>query len=252
MMQRYFLEVCYRGQGYAGFQAQRNGRTIQGEVERAMAIYLRDAVSLTGSSRTDSGVHARQNYFHFDYDGDINESSIYNFNAILPADIAVRRLIKVDGRAHCRFDAVFRRYSYLVYNAKDPFLSDYGYYYPYRVNVDSMKEAAAQVLGFRNFEAFSKRNTQVKTFECTVFESSWETGEGYLRYGVKANRFLRGMVRGLVGTMLQVGRGKIDVPQFRGIIEAGDSGAVDFAVPGHGLCLEEVGYPKGYFVLDEG
>jgi tRNA pseudouridine38-40 synthase len=249
MMQRYFLEVCYRGQGYAGFQAQRNGRTIQGEVEKAIGTYLREAVSLTGSSRTDSGVHARQNYFHFDFSGHIEETAVYNFNAILPADIAVRSLIKVDGSAHCRFDAVFRRYSYLVYKSKDPFLADYGYYYPYRLNVNSMKEAAAQVLGSKNFEAFSKRKTQVKTFECTILESRWEEGEGYLRYGVKANRFLRGMVRGLVGTMLQVGRGKINVTQFCGIIEARASDVVDFAVPGHGLCLEEVGYPDGYFGL---
>jgi tRNA pseudouridine38-40 synthase len=246
-MSRYFIEVSYKGAAYAGFQVQENARTVQGEVEKALEIFYRRRVELTGSSRTDAGVHARQNYFHLDFEGEIDERNVYNINALLPADIAVRSVRQVRAGAHCRFDALWREYEYRVYMKKDPFIADMAYYFPYRVDLERMKEAAGVVREYRDFGAFSKRRTQVKTFICEVMESEWREEEEMMTYRVRANRFLRGMVRGLVGTMLQVGRGKISVVQFREILERGDAGEVDFSVPGYGLCLMEVGYEEGYF-----
>jgi tRNA pseudouridine38-40 synthase len=246
-MSRYFLEVFYRGTRYAGFKVQENAQTVQGEVERALEIFFRRRVGLTGSSRTDAGVHARQNYFHFDFDAEFSDRWLYNINSLLPDDIAVRSVRKVADDAHCRFDALARQYRYMVYRWKDPFVREFGYYFPYRLDVEAMKAAAEEVKRYSEFEAFSKRNTQVKTFACTIMESRWETGDERMEYVAKANRFLRGMVRGLVGTMLQVGRGKMNVEEFGKVIVGGDSAKVDFSVPGGGLCLECVEFGDGYF-----
>lgn len=250
-MHRYFLEVFYRGVAYAGFQVQENAVTIQSEVEQAMAIYFREKITLTGSSRTDAGVHARQNYFHFDTELAVPVRAIYNLNAILPADIAIRRLVRVRPGSHCRFDALWREYEYTIYQAKDPFLADRGYYYPYTLNLDLLQEVAMILPEYRDFTSFSKRNSQVKTFQCQILHSGWEVGEGYWLYRVRANRFLRGMVRGLVGTMLQVGRGKITADDFRKVVAARDCTKADFSVPGHGLQLVCVKYPDNYFDVPE-
>ena len=247
-MSRYFIELGYMGTAYAGFQVQENAVTVQEKVEKALEILYREKIVLTGSSRTDTGVHALQNYFHFDFDGEIEGRKVYNINALLPDDIAIRSIRKMAGDAHCRFDAVAREYAYTIYMKKDPFIAGRAYYFPYTVNMEAMMEAAEIVKGHSEFEAFSKRNTQVKTFTCRIIESEWMDEEGDKKiYRVKANRFLRGMVRGLVGTMLQVGRGKISVKRFSEIIESGESGDVDFSVPGHGLCLAKVEYGEGYF-----
>lgn len=246
-MSRYFIELSYRGTAYAGFQVQQNALTVQEEVEKALVIIFRERIALTGSSRTDTGVHALQNYFHFDFEGEIAEGKVYNINALLPGDIAIRRIMKMRPEAHCRFDAVARQYVYTIYKKKDPFIADIAYYFPYTVAMEVMREAAEVVKGYKEFEAFSKRNTQVKTYVCNIMESEWvEEGDRKI-YRVKANRFLRGMVRGMVGTMLQVGRGKISVDRFREIIEKKEQGEVDFSVPGHGLCLESVEFAEGYF-----
>lgn len=246
-MSRYFIELCYKGTAYAGFQVQENALSVQEEVEKALKVFYRESIALTGSSRTDTGVHALQNYFHFDFNGEVDERKVYNINALLPADIAIRRIVGVRDEAHCRFDALARQYAYTVYMKKDPFIDDRAYYFPYTLDFGAMREAAEVVKDSREFEAFSKRNTQVKTYVCRVMESEWIDEGDKKIYRVKANRFLRGMVRGLVGTMLQVGRGKISVGRFREIIEKKEQGDVDFSVPGHGLCLEKVEYAEGYF-----
>lgn len=251
-MRRYFLEVIYRGTGYAGFQVQENAVTIQWEVEKALAVYFREKISLTGSSRTDTGVHARQNYFHFDTALNVPARAVYNLNALLPQEIAIRRLVPVRPEAHCRFDALWREYEYTIYQAKDPFLADRAYYYPYTLNLNDLQQVAAIIPEYQDFTSFSKRNSQVKTFQCQILHSGWEVGDGYWLYRVRANRFLRGMVRGLVGTMLQVGRGKITTEDFRNIVAARDCTKADFAVPGHGLQLVRVEFPENYFMEQEG
>jgi tRNA pseudouridine38-40 synthase len=246
-MSRYFIEVSYKGTAYAGFQVQDNAVAVQEKVENALEVFLREKVQCTGSSRTDTGVHALQNYFHFDFGGEIDARNVYNLNALLPGDIAINNIRKVRDDAHCRFDAVWRQYGYSIYMKKDPFIADRAYYFPYKLNLEVMREAAGVVREYTEFSSFSKRNTQVKTYTCKILESAWiEEGDVKI-YRVRANRFLRGMVRGLVGTMLQVGREKISVAEFREIIEGGDSSEVDFSVPGHGLCLERVEYGEGYF-----
>jgi len=242
-MARYFLEVSYKGTAYSGFQAQENAITVQAEVERAMQVLERRQIRLTGSSRTDAGVHARQNFFHFDSDAGLHPQFIYKMNAILPADIVIRGLYEVAPDAHARFDALTREYKYFIYAQKDPFLADRAYFFPYRIDREALQAAAAVLREYTDFTSFSKRNTQVKTFLCRIEVSEWIEEGGCLVYHVEANRFLRGMVRALTATMLQVGRGKLDLAGFRTIIEAKDCTTASFAVPAHGLFLERVAFP---------
>ncbi|HEY0678741.1 MAG TPA: tRNA pseudouridine(38-40) synthase TruA [Chitinophagaceae bacterium] len=250
-MKRYFLELGYKGARYSGFQIQQNAVTVQFEVEKALELYFRQKIELTGSSRTDAGVHAIQNYFHFDFDGEVPEGCLYNINAILPGDIAVRSLREVitdgDEPAHSRFTALAREYKYYIYREKNPFLDDRAFFYPYKLTYSLLERAADLLKEHTDFTTFSKRNTQVKTFQCRIMESVWMQEGECLVYRVKSNRFLRGMVRGMVGTMLQVGRGKITPDEFDNIISARDCTLADFSVPAHGLFLAAVEYPKNIF-----
>lgn len=250
-MQRYFIEVAYDGAGFSGFQIQENAPTIQSAIEEVFRIFFRKEISLTGSSRTDAGVHAIQNFFHFDWEGGWSDSWIYNLNALLPEGIAIRSVRAVRTDAHARFDAEARRYRYVVYTRKDPFLRDRGWHYPYRLDRSLLEELAGMVTEGSDFRSFSKRNTQVKTFDCLVMESHWEWKEGVLEYHVKANRFLRGMVRALVSTMLQVGRGNRSRADFVQLLEGTRAHAADFSAPAQGLYLEEVSYPADIF-LEQG
>ena len=261
-MPRYFIEVSYKGTAYSGFQIQKNGITIQSEVEKALTIYFKRPFSLTGSSRTDAGVHALQNFFHFDTgqsliennnsnelnilkvrsrERDLKEAS-YHLNAILPKDIVIKRIFQVDEDAHCRFDAISREYKYYIYWNKDPFLQDRAYYFPYHLDKGKLKEAATVLLGNKDFTSFSKRNTQVNNFICTLQKSEWLTEGNRMYYCVKGNRFLRGMVKGLVGTMLKVGTGKISLDELNTVITSKDCAQADFSVPSHALFLVEVGF----------
>lgn len=252
-MKRYFLEVAYLGTRYSGFQVQDNAATVQSEVGKAMATFFRREIDLTGSSRTDAGVHAHQNFFHFDIAEDIPATVLYNLNAILPGDIVIKSLREVkagpDGNPpHSRFSALGREYRYYIYRVKNPFLADRAFFYPYSLDLGLLREAAAIIPQYRDFSSFSKRNTQVKTFECRIGVSEWVEEGDCLVYHVQGNRFLRGMVRGLVGTMLQVGRGKIGLDRLKEIIELRDCTKADFAVPGHGLFLTRVEYTENIFV----
>ena len=258
-MPRYFIEVFYKGTDYSGFQTQKNANSIQNEIEKAFFILQKEKVQMTGSSRTDTGVHALQNFFHFDtnsllhpdsyrerrvgVEGDASEF-IYKINAILPYDIVVKNIITVSPDAHCRFDALSREYKYFIYQKKQPFLKDRAYYFPYKVDIDKMQQAAEIIKGYNDFTSFSKRNTQVKSFICQVEKSEWFLENEQIVYHIKANRFLRGMVRALTATMLRVGRGTISVQDFISIIEAKDCTRASFAVPPHGLFLISVQYPN--------
>lgn len=249
-MTRYFLELAYKGTNYSGFQGQHNANTIQAEVEKAIRVLYKEEIMLTGSSRTDAGVHADQNYFHFDTAETIgdwktvhNEANfVYKINAILPPDIVVKSVFPVAAEAHCRFDALSREYKYHIYSNKDPFKSERAFFFPYKLDIEKMQKAAQVIMEYNDFTSFSKRNTQVKTFRCQVMESRWFKQDDMLIYNVKANRFLRGMVRALTATMLKVGRNKISLDEFRRIIEAKDCTRASFAVPAHGLFLCAVNY----------
>jgi tRNA pseudouridine38-40 synthase len=243
-MPRYFLELGYKGTAYHGFQVQDNAVTIQSEVERALKVLFRTDIELTGSSRTDAGVHALQNYFHFDTMLQLTGRHVYNLNAILPADISVHSIREVAPDAHCRFDAVAREYHYYLYTQKDPFMQDRGWHYPYQLDIQVLNQAASLLKEHTDFTSFAKRNAQVFTHNCTIQESYWELPEpNRLRYTVKANRFLRGMVRGLVGTMVKAGRGVISLEEFENIILAKDCTRADFSTPPQGLFLVRVIYP---------
>lgn len=242
-MPRYFLEVSYKGSNYSGFQSQKNANSIQEEVEKAFEILHKEKVILTGSSRTDAGVHALQNFFHFDFENPLHPQLVYKLNAILPEDIVLKRVRPVNSDAHCRFDAIAREYKYFIYRQKNPFFRDRAFYYPYKIDMDTLQQAAAILKEYDDFTSFSKRNTQVKTFICQIQQSEWIYEDGCLIYDIKANRFLRGMVRALTATMLKVGRGTIDLNEFRRIIDAKDCTRASFAVPPHGLFLIRVEYP---------
>ena len=251
-LERFFIELAYKGTSYAGFQVQQNANTVQAEVEKALQTYFRQPFALTGSSRTDAGVHAAQNWFHFDTELVINaesaEKAVYHLNAILPGDIVIRRILPVKPEAHCRFDAISRSYKYTIYHLKDPFLAEKAWYYPFPVGMAVLNETAAMLLEYSNFQSFSKKNTQVFTYECTLAESVWQEEGNLLVYRVTGNRFLRGMVRGLVGTMLQAARGKMSAPEFRALIESRDAKNTDFSAPAKGLILERVVFPAEIFL----
>lgn len=247
-MARYFMEVSYKGSNYAGFQIQKNANSIQAEVEKALTIFYKNDFVLTGSSRTDAGVHAIKNYFHFDseklahYKAEDIDQSVYNLNSILPPDIVINKIYKVSEGAHCRFDALSREYNYYIYQNKDPFQADRAYYYPYNLNIDILQQVAKIILRYNDFSAFSKKNSQVTNFKCDILQSSWSINRNLIIYSVSANRFLRGMVKGLVGTMLKAGTGKISVEDFCKVIESGDCTLANFSVPPHGLVLMNVHY----------
>lgn len=242
-VQRYFLELGYKGTHYSGFQKQDNANSIQAEVEKAFSVLQKSPVELTASSRTDAGVHALQNYFHFDYTGTIHPQFVYKMNAILPPDIVISSIHPVHPGAHCRYDATSREYAYYIYRRKNPFLRDRAYYYPYALDMHKLQEAAHVIAGYQDFTSFSKRNTQVKTFLCTVERSEWTQEDDCLVYRVKANRFLRGMVRGLTATMLLIGRGKMELEQLHHILASRNNQKADFSVPGWGLFLMRVNFP---------
>lgn len=246
-MYRYVIEVAYVGAGYSGFQRQQNGVTIQSEVERALALVFQREFLLTGSSRTDSGVNAKQNFFHFDSPMKLDLRRAYNINAVLPPSIAVTNFFPVKPHIHVRFDAIYREYEYHIYSRKNPFLDRFAYYYPFQLDIHLMEMAAALVKTNTAFVAFSKRNTQVKTYNCLIYDSKWEVFPDRMVYTIRGNRFLRGMVRGLVGTMLQVGRKKMTLDEFESLLHNTTRSQADFSPPGHGLFLAKVGYPEGIF-----
>lgn len=247
---RYFISVAYQGTRYAGFQIQDGQETIQSQLTKALEILFRESFTLTGSSRTDAGVHAEENYFHFDTAVELRSGHRYNLNAILPGDIAVTGIYAVSETAHCRFDATERVYKYLIYKQKNPFLTDKGWLYPYPLNLDILHRLSVVLRDYEDFSSFSKRNTQVFTYNCAIGSAYWqERGKGELEFHIRSNRFLRGMIRGIVGTMLRIARTAQTLEEaelmFRGVIEAKDCAKADFTTPARGLYLMEVNYPEG-------
>jgi tRNA pseudouridine38-40 synthase len=242
-MARYFIELSYDGALYGGFQIQQNKATVQGVLEKAMETLYRVPLTLTGASRTDAGVHAYQNFLHFDTEIAILPKHIYNLNAILPNNIVVKAIYRVPNEVHSRFDAIKRAYIYRLHNQKNPFSEGRSWYYPFPIDLDLMQLAADSLLTYTDFESFSKKNTTVNTFQCTITKAQWSrTGED-IQFNIHSNRFLRGMIRGLVGTMIQVGRGQISLKEWHEIVLSKDEQRVDFSTPAYGLYLSEIIYP---------
>ena len=250
-MPTYFLAVSYLGTNYAGFQIQENSLTIQGVVEKVLYVYLQEEIKLTGSSRTDAGVHAFINYFHFSTDRLLNAKMLYNLNAMCPSDICIKNIFRVSNQAHSRFDATSRVYNYYITNQKNPFLTDRAWFFPYPMNKELLEAAAMVMMGQHDFTSFAKKNSQVKTHICTIIKCMWEETEYGWKFTVEGNRFLRGMVRGLVATMVKVGREKLTMAEFEKVFKSKDNTLADFTAPAHGLFLEKVNYPYPVNVILE-
>ncbi|HPI53695.1 MAG TPA: tRNA pseudouridine(38-40) synthase TruA [Chitinophagaceae bacterium] len=247
-MPRYFIEVAYKGTHFKGFQIQDHERTIQGELNRALSILLKTDIQTTTSSRTDAGVHAHQNFLHVDTDSNCLQEKAYNINAILPQDMVVTGIYPVQENAHSRFDATARRYTYYLTRHKNPFLQETAYYFPFTIDIDVMNECCNVILANTDFTSFSKKHTDVSNFNCHIRYAQWEQHSDTVTFEVESNRFLRGMVRALVGTMLQVGRKKINLDQFKEIIFSQNCSRADFSAVAKGLFLQKVYYPETVFL----
>lgn len=242
---RYFIELAYDGKYFHGWQIQPNAASVQAEVENALSVLLNQELSIVGAGRTDAGVHAKQLYAHFDIEEPIDEEQLaYKLNRFLPSSIAVKRIFNVHDEAHARFDAISRTYEYVISMAKNPFLAAYSYYMARPLSVEKMNQAAAYLIKEADFQCFSKSKTDVYTYFCTIEQAIWEKKGDKLIFTIKANRFLRNMVRAIVGTLLEVGLGKIPPERIQEIIESKDRGKAGFSVPAQGLFLTEVAYPN--------
>ncbi|GAB6009141.1 tRNA pseudouridine(38-40) synthase TruA [Dysgonomonas reticulitermitis] len=249
-MKRYFIYLAYNGEKYCGWQIQPNGISVQETIESALATLLRVPTPIVGAGRTDAGVHARMMTAHFDYEqGNTDPELLANkLNSILPKDIAIYKIVEVKEDAHARFDATSRLYRYYITTEKDPFLHPLKYKIHGSLDLDAMNACANVLFEYEDFTSFSKSHTDVKTNNCRIMLARWEqSGSNYI-FTIKANRFLRNMVRSIVGTLLETGRGKSDVDGIRRIIEAKDRCAAGISVPGHALFLEEIEYNNEIFI----
>lgn len=249
MQYRYFIYLAYDGSLYNGWQIQPNGKSIQETLMKALFTFLRKEVSVTGAGRTDSGVHARLMVAHFDFDRPLAPNFVCEkLNRILPADIAVYQVKEVKSDAHARFDALSRTYQYFITTRKSPFNRLYSLAIHQPLNVNLMNQAAQLLFEYKDFTSFSKLHTDTKTNLCEIKKAEWKfIDEHTLVFTIQANRFLRNMVRAIVGTLLEVGLGRMSLEQFRGVIEQKDRGVAGASVPGHALFLMKVDYPQSIF-----
>ncbi len=261
---RFFITLSYDGTRYHGWQIQPNGNSIQQELQQALSTLLRQPIEVVGAGRTDTGVHARMMVAHFTIDDsklkiestgahelckedfsifNLQSSIKYRLNKLLPVDIAVQEVRQVDEEMHARFSATSRTYHYFIHTRKDPFLHAYSWQIPYALDFEKMNEAAKVLLGYKDFTSFSKVGTDVKTNLCDLREAYWEeVAPGRWRFTITANRFLRNMVRAIVGTLVEVGRGRISIEEMRQIIEAKDRCQAGESVPAKALFLVDIKY----------
>lgn len=248
-LQRYFIYLAYNGTRYHGWQLQPNGVTVQECVEKALAVLLRCDTSIVGAGRTDAGVHARLMVAHFDTVTSLADLETFSekLNRLLPADIAVYKTVRVCVDAHSRFDAVSRMYRYYMVGRKDPFAGAYAWRYHGTLDFDKMNEAAACLSGYTDFTSFSKLHTDVKTNNCRIMRACWEKEGDLWVFEIRADRFLRNMVRAIVGTLYDVGRGRMSVDDFCRVIEMKDRCKAGTSAPGNALFLVDVEYPEWLF-----
>lgn len=247
---RFFFEIAYNGKNYAGWQSQANAVGVQAVVEDVLSKIFRKETKIVGSGRTDAGVHCEQQFFHVDIEKSFDQVLlIQQLNSFLPKDISIQSIRGTRTDASARYNATARTYRYRITSKKNPFLEGLAWHFFKTVDLDSMNEAAALLLGEHDFECFSKVKTDVNHFLCKVKKAEWRTEGDLMEFTITANRFLRGMVRSIVGTLLDVGVGKISLKDFQAIIHSKDRKKAGANVPPYGLFLTKVRYPSGIFKL---
>ncbi len=249
MPQRYFTELAYNGTRYCGWQVQPNGITVQEDLEKALSLLSREHIQLTGAGRTDSGVHASYFVAHFDAENEELDRPEFlrKLNGFLGSDIIIFSISKVAPEAHARFSAISRTYHYFINLRKDPFKHEISVFMNRQFDVELMNQACQVLFDYIDFTSFSKLHTDVKTNNCRIYQAEWKQSGHELVFTIKADRFLRNMVRAIVGTLLEVGLHKIDIAGVRKIIENKDRGAAGVSVPAHGLFLADIEYPEHIF-----
>lgn len=242
---RYFIELSYNGKAYHGWQNQPNAISVQEVIENALSKLLNEPTMIVGAGRTDAGVHAKQMFAHFDTDVTFNRSDLmYKLNAFLPNDVVIRDLFPVTSEAHARFDAISRTYLYRIALEKNVFNFEATYNITQPLNIEAIKEATRILFDYKDFQCFSKSKTDVKTYYCTILSAEWEVIDDELQFTITADRFLRNMVRAIVGTLLNIGLGKMEIEDLHTIIKSKNRSEAGFSVPAHGLYLTKIDYPE--------
>jgi tRNA pseudouridine38-40 synthase len=249
-MYRYFIELAYLGSRFSGWQIQPNANTIQAELEKALSTLLKEDVITTGAGRTDTGVHSSFFVAHFDSVKEAlskDKGLLSSLNDILPRDIAVKEIVAVIPDAHARFSALSRTYQYHIARTKNPFSQEIAWYFRSNLDLTTMKKATELLFNYSNFASFSKTGSDAKTHLCKLYSAAWEEKENQLIFTIRADRFLRNMVRAIVGTLVEVGRGRIGIDEFQQIIEVKNRSAAGPSAPPEGLCLTNIEYPVHIF-----
>ena len=240
---RYFIELSYHGKKYHGWQIQPDVMSVQEKLNSAVSTVLQEEIQVVGAGRTDTGVHASQMFAHFDTRKNLDHKIVFKLNSILPNDISVAQVFLVEDDKHVRFDAISRSYEYKIWLGRNPFLLDFSWQiHSQRPDLNAMNKAAALLLEYEDFQCFSKVKTEVYTFNCNVTQAFWEQKDNELTFYISANRFLRNMVRAIVGTLMDVGLGKISKEDFRKIIESKNRSNAGLSVPAKGLFLTQIKY----------
>lgn len=247
---RYFLQCSFFGKNYHGWQRQPEDLSVQEVLEDCLSKLLGQPLEILGAGRTDAGVHAREMFAHFDWEDPLPKDLVHRLNAFLPEDIAIQRIFPVRPEAHARFDAQQRTYQYFLVQHKDPFLEEAAYYQNRPLNFDLMNKAAGYLLEFADFKAFSKSRTDVKTYLCQISHAQWEQEGGKWVFTITADRFLRNMVRAVVGTLLEVGKGNLSPEDVKTIIKSRDRSRAGASVPAKGLYLTGILYPEQIYLTD--
>jgi len=240
---RYFIEFSYNGKNYFGYQIQPNAISVQEELEKALSTILREEIKTTGAGRTDTGVHAKKIFAHFSTEKLLDQDFTRRLNSFLPQDISIKRIFQVKDDFHARFDATFRTYEYYISLEKNPFTEESAWqHWRKSLDINKMNEACKILFEYEDFTSFAKLHTDNKTNLCTMYKAEWEQNGSELKFTVSANRFLRNMVRAIVGTMVEIGSGKIQPEDLRKVIENKNRNSAGTSAPAHGLYLVDVGY----------
>lgn len=246
-MMRYFIDISYNGKNYHGWQIQKNAVTVQSTIQDVISKILGKSTDIVGSGRTDTGVHAKSQVAHFDVNKEVDNDFIYRVNAFLPQDISINSVNQVDDNSHARFDAISREYIYKIHDLKSPFVDGLSTFYNKKINMDLINEACSTIMKNSDFQSFSKVKTEVKNFNCTISHASIRRKNNFYLFKFCANRFLRGMVRALVGTLLQLNEGKINLKEFKLIFEKKNREYAGPSAPPYGLYLNKVNYNSDIF-----